>query len=343
MGLLVWQHRAHRGFEYGSGIAKGGKQLTDIDKVPAYWPDSEEVRTDMLDYAFEVEHTDRQLGLMLAELDKRGLLENTIVIVTSDHGMPFPRVKGYAYEDANHIPLAIRWPAGIPAADRTVTDFVDFTDLAPTILDLADISQADSEMAPITGKSWLPLLKSEKQGRIDPARDHVLIGKERTDIGRPHDQGYPIRGIIRDGFLFLKNYEPSRWPAGNPETGYLDTDGSPTKTLILERGRAERTDRFWQLNFGKRPAEELYDLSADPDCVNNLATSSEHITDAALLSEFMENRLKAQGDPRMSGNGAVFDNYIPTSNPGFYERFMKGEKPPTGWVNPTDFEPAPLD
>ncbi len=297
----------------------------------------------MLDYAFEVEHTDRHLGLMLAELEKRGLLENTVVIVTSDHGMPFPRVKGYAYHDSNHIPLAIRWPAGIKKADRVIEDFVNFTDIAPTILELAGIPQKESGMAPISGKSWLPILESEASGQIDPERDHVLIGKERTDIGRPGDVGYPIRGIIRDGFLYLKNYEPDRWPAGNPETGYLDTDGGATKTTILEMGRKDRQNKFWQLNFGKRPAEELYDLKIDSDCANNLATLPSYITDRTLLHDQMTTMLKDQGDPRMFGNGEVFDNYPVTNNPGFYERFMKGEKLNTSWVNPTDFEKEPLD
>ena len=62
----------HRGYEFGSGVAKGGKKLSDIDRVPAYWPDNETVRNDMLDYAFEVEHFDRHLGRMLAELERRG-------------------------------------------------------------------------------------------------------------------------------------------------------------------------------------------------------------------------------------------------------------------------------
>ena len=68
---------------------------------------------------------------------------------------------------------------------------------------------------------------------MQPARDHVLIGQERHDIGRPHDWGYPIRGIVKNDLLYLHNFEPTRWPACNPETGYLNCDGSPTKTHIL--------------------------------------------------------------------------------------------------------------
>jgi N-sulfoglucosamine sulfohydrolase len=266
------------------------------------------------------------------------------VIVTSDHGMPFPRVKGYAYHDSNHVPLAIRWPRGIAKAGRVIEDFVDFTDIAPTILDLAGVAPQASGMAALTGRSWREIFASQKNGQVVASRDHVLVGKERTDAGRPNDVGYPIRGIIRDGFLFLKNYEPSRWPAGNPETGYLDTDGSPTKTLILELGRRNRADKFWQLNFGMRPAEELYDLRRDPDCANNLAADAAHTAVRARLHDAMTAELKAQGDPRMFGRGDVFDRY-PIAQEGsrdFYGRFIRGEKPQAGWVSQSDFEKEPI-
>lgn len=336
----------HRDYEFQSGVNKGGKNLSDIDRVPSYWPDNETIRHDLLDYAYEVEHTDSHLVRMMAELEKRGLLENTVIIVTADHGMPFPRGKGYAYPDSNHVPLAIRWPAGIGKPGRVVDDYVSFIDIAPTMLDLAGIPQERSGMAAITGRSWRPILTSERSGRVEEWRDFALVGKERTDVGRPYDWGYPIRGIVRDDFLFLRNYEPERWPAGNPETGYLDTDASPTKTFLLEAGRKDRADRFWQLNFGMRPAVELYDLGKDPEAVKNLADSEQHRETAVRLESEMTARLEEQGDPRMFGRGEVFDGY-PVSNEAirnYYDRFTGGQldKKSAGWVEPTDFEPAPL-
>ena len=332
----------HRAFEFQSGVSKGGRKLTDIDRVPACWPDEETVRHDMLDYAYEVEHTDRHLGRMLQELESRGLLENTLVIVTSDHGMPFPRAKGYAWPASNNVPLAIRWPRGIQVPGRVVEDFVSFVDLAPTILDFAGCDPGNSGMLPVTGRSLRPILESNRSGRIEPSRDHALVGKERTDVGRPADAGYPIRGIVTHTHLALRNYEPSRWPAGNPESGYPDTDGSPTKSSILQRGRADRSDRFWQLNFGMQPAEALFDLQHDPDCINNLAGTAEHQALLTSLLQRMETELRAQGDPRMSGNGHMFDEYRPTNGAGFHELIMQGKRPPASWLNPSDFEPAPL-
>jgi N-sulfoglucosamine sulfohydrolase len=333
----------HRGYEFGSGVAKGGKQVSDIDRVPGYWPDNDTVRNDMLDYAFEVEHFDRHLGRMLATLEKRGLLENTLVIVTSDHGMPFPRVKGNAYDFANHVPFAAMWKRGIARPGRVADDFISFIDVAPTFIELAGLKWSDTGMAASAGRSLTDIFRSGKSGVIDRTRDHVLIGKERTDIGRPHDWGYPTRGIVQRDWLYLRNFEPARWPAGNPETGYLDCDGGATKTFILDMHRQNPADPHWALCFGLRPAEELYDLRADPDCLRNLASAADAAAARSALTNALFAELQRQGDPRISGHGAVFDEY-PHANRGhvgFYERFMRGEKLTTGWVNETDYERSP--
>lgn len=330
----------HRGYEYGSGVAKGGKKLTDIDRVPGCWPDNETVRNDLLDYAYEVEHFDRHLGRMLAELEKRGQLANTLIIVTSDNGMPFPRSKGNSGEMPNHLPFAVMWPGHIAKPGRTVEDYISFVDIAPTLMEVAGLAWSATGMAPTAGHSLTSIFQSEKSGITDPMRDHVLIGRERNDIGRPHDEGYPIRGIIKGGYVYLENFEPARWPAGNPETGYLDCDGGPTKTFILEAHRKDAGDIFWQRCFGLRPGEEFYDLAHDPDCLNNLALSPQSSSTQSTLREQLLTELRAQADPRMNGQGAVFDQYphANKANLGFYERFMAGEKIATPWVNPTDFE-----
>lgn len=329
-------HEPHRGYEYGAGIKRGGKSIEEIDRVPGYWPDNETVRTDMLDYAFEIEHFDRHLGRMLEVLRQRGDLKNTLVVVTSDNGAPFPRVKGQEYEASNHLPLAIMWPAGIRDPGRTIDSYVSFIDFAPTFLDVAGIPWSESGMASTSGKSLLPIFKKTRAA----IRDHVLIGKERHDVGRPHDWGYPIRGIVKNGWLYLMNYEPTRWPAGNPETGYLNTDGGPTKTIILEGRLGEQTHKYWKLCFGKRPAEELYQIAKDPDCLKNLADSPEHAARKQALHDQLMADLAAQNDPRVQGRGFIFEQYpyADKSHRNFYERYMSGEDIKAGWVNPTDFQ-----
>jgi arylsulfatase A-like enzyme len=336
----------HRAYQAGSGVKLGGKSIDQIDRVPAYWPDTPTVRSDMLDYAFEIEYFDQHLAKIIAAIEKAGQLDNTIIVVTADNGMPFPRSKGTTYEISNHMPLAIRWGAGIAKPGRRVDDYVSFIDFAPTFLDVAGVKEEASGMQKITGHSIVPILRDAAPvaGRVQPGRDYLLIGQERHDTGRPDDVGYPTRGIYRDGFLYLKNFEPSRWPMCDPITGYLNTDGGPTKTLILAQNRQGLNHWIWELNFGLRPAEELYDLKADPDCMVNVIGESRHGARREALSGQLMAELKAQGDPRTEGRGEVFDKYPNAgAQKDFYTRFMKGEKVNAGWVEPTDFEKAGFD
>ncbi len=330
----------HRGYEYGAGVKKGGKKLGDIDHVPAFWPDNDTVRNDMLDYAYEIEWFDQHLGRMIAALEKSGQLDNTLIVVTADNGMPFPRVKGQAYEWSNHLPLAIRWPRGVKNPGRVIEDYVSFIDFAPTFIEVAGVDWSATGMASSPGRSLTDIFNATVGGQVSPARDHVMIGKERHDIGRPDDVGYPIRGIVKGDLLYLQNFEIDRWPAGNPETGYLNTDGSPTKTEILNDRRANGRSLFWTQAFGKRVAEEVFDLRADRECLVNVAGRPDYAAITAALRAQLVTQLKAQGDPRMFGEGELFDRYPYASDDGrdFYNRFIKGEKVRAGWVEEGDFE-----
>ena len=128
----------HRKYEYASSL-KSGRDLSEIDQVPAFFPDNEIVRTDMLDYGMEIEHFDLHIRRMLDILEEKDELDNTLIVVTSDHGMPFPRAKTDAYNYSNHVFLAIMWKSGIKDPGRVVDDYVSFVDLAPTFLDVAGV------------------------------------------------------------------------------------------------------------------------------------------------------------------------------------------------------------
>ena len=285
----------HRPYEEGSGL-RAGKKLADVT-LPKYYPDHKVIRSDMLDYALEVEWFDEHLGRAMKKLEEMGELDNTLLVVTSDHGMPFPRVKGQIYEAAFHIPLAIRWGKNIKPG-RVVDDFINTRDLAPTFLAAAGLPAGST----MTGNSFLDVLKSGKSGIVDPARNLMLAGKERHDLGRPNDWGYPARAIRTPEYLYVRNYEPDRWPAGDPETGYRNVDDSPTKTFLLSS-----FDEYYKLSFGKRPAEELYRIKDDPDCMNNLAKNMDFAMVKRQLQTRMEELLRAEGDPRMLGNSQFFD------------------------------------
>ena len=262
----------------------------------------------MLDYAFEIEWFDKHLRQILDTLEERGELDNTLIMVTSDNGMPFPRMKGQLYEIAYHMPLAAMWKSAIEPG-RIVDDLVNFVDFAPTFLEAAGIGIHSQ----ITGKSLMPIFESSKSGIIDPERTVLISGKERHDICRPGTVGYPIRGIRDHHHLYLRNFEPDRWPAGNPEVYYRNIDDSPTKTRVVEE-KEQGNETYWQLCMGKRPKEELYNIQADPHCITNLAESADHQTIKNALWQKLRKTLKQHGDPRMEGRGHIFDEY-PVTNP----------------------------
>ncbi|MBK1880293.1 sulfatase family protein [Pelagicoccus mobilis] len=330
----------HRKYEYGAGVKYGGFKLEDVPQVPRFWPDTEEVRNDMLDYAFEIEHFDEHLGKILDILDESGELENTIVIVTSDNGMPFPRVKGQEYEYSNHMPFAVMWPQGISAPGRVIDDYISFIDVAPTFLEIAGIDGEAEGMEPITGRSLTPLFYSDRSGRIDPTRDHVLIGKERHDIGRPGNTGYPIRGMFKNGFLYLHNFETDRWPAGHPLTGYMNIDSSPTKTAVLDARYTPSKRMYWQWNVGKRGTHELYNVLEDEDCIHDLSDSPVYQELMDSMKEELFASLREQEDPRMYGNGEIFDQYEFGRDGmiNFFEDLMNGTIEDMGWYNPADVQ-----
>ncbi len=327
----------HRRYEYGSGL-KGGKKLSDIKEVPAFFPDNDIVRTDILDYALEIEYFDSHVSKIIEFLDSKGELDNTLVIVTSDNGMPFPRAKSDEYEYSNHLPLAIMWGKNIKDRGRVIEEYVSFIDIAPTILEAAGIKWKQSGMQETPGVSLLPFF----QGETNDSRDFVLIGKERHDVGRPNDFGYPIRGIVTNGWLYLRNYWPDLWPAGNPECGYSTVDGSPTKTEILKSRHNPETKFYWDWSFGKRPAEELYYLVDDPYCIKNLSNEEKYNAMKDSLRGKMEEELKKQNDPRMFGKGYIFHTYFYTWDPyrNLYEKMVIDKKKIVPiWLNASDIEP----
>ena len=296
----------HRG--YGKDNWKlDGRDLSKVT-VPAYYPDNATIRGDLADYAIEVEWYDKHIGEALQHLQRQDMLDNTLIIATSDHGMPFPRVKGQIYDDGFHVPMAVRWGDKIKPG-RIVTDFITFPDVAPTIMQAAGLALHPQ----MTGQSFLPQLLSNETGRVDPTRDHTLLGKERHDIGRTDGEqlsvGYPARAIRNDKFLYVRNFKPDRWPGGDPKYGLMNCDGSPTKSYLTGLSMADPDFRFYEFSFGKRPQEELYDMNTDPDCMRNLADKTQFAEIKAALWDQLQQELSDQGDPRILGNGDIFDYY----------------------------------
>ena len=310
-------HEPHRDYEFGEGL-RNGKRQEELGEIPPYWPDEELVRTDMLDYAWETEWFDMHLGQMLTILEETGELNNTLVIVTSDNGCPFPRVKGQMYDDDFRLPFAAMW-AGRITGGRQVQDITSFIDLLPTHYELAGVPIPDE----LPGRSLTDILFAETNGVVNPERTRAFMGKERHDVGRENDAGYPVRCIRTPQHLYVRNFEPDRWPAGNPETGFMNVDNSPTKSRILEL-HEQGTDFYFNESFGKRPLEQLFDVVKDPYCMTNLADDEEHQTLKAALWDELQEALRQTGDPRIEGNGDIFDTYeyIPNA-PHSWKNYLK--------------------
>ncbi|MBI2686704.1 MAG: sulfatase [Acidobacteria bacterium] len=286
-------HEPHRGYTKGSGAA-AGKDPAKV-KVPAFLPDTPEVRSDFLDYYQEIEYFDAHLGRMIAAIEKAGELANTLILVCADNGMSFPRSKANLYEYGIHLPAAIAWPYAVPG-NRKIDDLISFRDFAPTFLEAAGLPIP----AAMSGRSFLGTLKS---GRPDPARTQITAGRERHSHARRDNLGYPCRALRTRQYLYIRNFAPDLWPAGDPPF-YADIDNGPSKTVVVNRN-----DKFHDLALAKRPAEELYDIVKDPACLHNLALNPAHTRTAADLRERLETVLKSEGDPRILGTGSIFDSY----------------------------------
>ena len=303
----------HRPYELGSGRESG----MDLDAVPTpdFYPDAEPIRGDIADYYFEVQRWDRDVADVVKLLEDAGVLENTILVMTGDHGMPFPRCKGNLYDWGSRVPLAIRWGRGIQNPGREVTDFVSLTDLAPTFLSAAGVGVPDA----MTGRSLMPIFQSQQEGRVQAARSQIVYGRERhTDCQETGPTGYPSRALRTDEYLYIRNYQSDRWPAGTPrrDEAYKpdawlgDCDNGPTKFFLwANRGYDDVHRRSYDLSFGKRPAEELYVLAADADQVKNVARDPGFAEIKEKLAAQLTDYLKSTGDPRETDAPAEFDAY----------------------------------
>ncbi|MBA7520247.1 Ulvan-active sulfatase [subsurface metagenome] len=299
----------HRKFEANSGA----KQGIDLDKivVPDFLPDVPEIRNDIADYLYEIKWVDQHLEKMIQMLEEKNLLANTIIIVTSDNGMAFPAAKNNLYEYGLHMPLAIRWPKGIQSSGRIVDDLISLTDLAPTLLQCAGLKIPDK----MTGKSLLKIFNSTSSGQIDKSRSYVFAGKERHTVCREGDLPYPQRSVRDYRYLYIRNLEPERWPAGSPYTEschgwiYGDIDLSPSQSYLLDHQTEPGVKELFDLAMAKRPAEELYDIIKDPSCLKNLISEKKYAKDKKRLSKVLDKYLIETEDPRAFSMNNYWDNF----------------------------------
>ncbi len=322
----------HRTWERGSG-----KALWDIDpdslkgRLPAFLPDVHDVREDAGDYLGECLAVDHGLGVLIKELERIDELDRTLLVVSGDHGIPgMPRAKCNLYDIGCEVALAIRWPDTVNKG-RIVEDFVNIMDLAPTFCEAAGTPVPPS----MTARSLMPLLQDNRSGQIESTRDFVVTGRERHVA---HARGgflpYPQRALREADFIYIINFEPDRWPMGDPKglddlsapapdfqsliddtmVTYRDLDGSPTKAWMIHHREDHDVEPLYQLAFGKRPREELYDLRKDPDYMNNIATDPDYAEVRTRMEARLLSILETEDDPRLMEQPCRYE-YEPYAGP----------------------------
>ncbi|GMU23093.1 MAG: sulfatase [Phycisphaerae bacterium] len=312
----------HRKWVRGSG-----KALWNIDpdvlkgRMPPFLPDVPTVREDLADYLGEVQAFDASLGVLIDELKAAGLYENTLIVASGDHGPPgFPHGKCNLYDFGTRVALAIAGP-GVTGG-RVVDDFVSLPDVTPTFLEAGGVKVPDV----VTARSLWPVLKSDRNGQVDPGRTAVFLGRERhVALAREDALPYPQRGIRTADYLFIINFRPDRYPLGDPyrldsdeapsaeeltENTFVtlaDEDQGPTKAWIVEHRNHPEWRRYYQHAYGKRPREELFDLKKDPHQMNNVANDQAYARIADALRERLLAELRRTGDPRLIDQGTFFE------------------------------------
>jgi uncharacterized sulfatase len=195
-----------------------------------------------------------------------------------------------------------------------VDDLVSLIDLAPTLLELGGATRPDG----MSARSLTGVLHSDRSGQVDPARTWVITGRERhVAEARDGNLPYPNRALRTTDYLYIRNFKPDRWPMGRPKgvteteapaaealagdtrVAFADMDASPTKAWLIAHRNEPEWHWYYEYAFGKRPAEELYDLRTDPDQVKNVAGDPAYAGARRALSDRLMKILTEAGDPRL--------------------------------------------
>lgn len=299
----------HRPFEDSSWLKNGYsmKQAT----VPGFLPQSDVIKSDLLDYATEISWFDAQLVKCMDELRRIGELDNTIIIVTADNGMSFPYAKANCTDAGIHVPMAICWGKKIRQG-QVIEALVSSIDLAPTILEAAGL-QAEHVLS---GQSLLPLLNGNPKTYT---ADAVYAGRERHSFSRYNNLGYPMRSVRWKQYLLIRNFHPERWPAGDPlevaqdqsqHDAFYDIDDGPSKEYLVEHRNDTRVLAYFNAAMGaKRPEYELYDLKKDSSCMHNVVGKQNYAGTFSAMKKKLNDKLKETGDTRLGDNPEIWETY----------------------------------
>lgn len=276
---LVDPHKPFYGSKKDQHNPKPSKVFKASDiVVPGFLPDLPEIREELAQYYSSVRRADDALGQVMLALKQSGLEDNTVVFFVSDHGMPLPFAKTNLYHHSTHTPWLVRHPSVIQAGGVDEQHMISAIDFYPTICELLDIAPK----GPLDGRSIMPLLRGEKQ-------------KGRTQVFKEFHENagatpLPMRAVQNERYVYVFN----PWHHGKSNfksaTLYTQTFRTMSKSKLPEVVKRKNI-------FLRRPLEELYDISKDPNCLNNLAGSIEKKDLLLSMREQLLNHMKEHGDP----------------------------------------------
>jgi arylsulfatase A-like enzyme len=263
--LSVGFFETHREFFHPSSPKKANYMLP-----PPNLPDTPETRKDMAAFHASARSLDQGVGTVLDALDATGIAENTLVICTTDHGIPFPGGKATLHDRGLGVMLILRGPGDFTGG-KAIDALVSHIDLFPTVCDLVGVSHPEW----LQGESLLPLVT----GKVTEIRDALFAEKTY------HVAYEPERCVRTHRWKYIRRFDDYPWPV------LANTDDSPSKDLLLANGWAKRPI----------PTEQLYDLVFDPNEARNVADDPA----VADVLEEMRGRLEAwmreTRDPLLDG------------------------------------------
>lgn len=287
-------HRSFRTKQYFWNLFEDGKLLDpdpDLIVVPDYMPDIPKVREDMQEYYASVQVSDACAGGIIRALERSGLLHETLIIYTSDNGMPMYRSKASAYPSGTHMPLAIVGP-GVQDG-RIVDQVVSLTDLMPTMLDALNLPIPST----VQGESLWPWLSGS-----GPLPDRQYVFTEYNSHGPNLQEAFPQRAVTDGRWYYILNLDPTK-PQKMPDdligAGAWRNEAYPAILAAADQ-YPEKVKLLTDMLEGRRPAEELYDLQSDPWAMHNLAGDPEHAVMLEKLRRLVSERRERHGDIQRS-------------------------------------------
>ncbi len=272
-------------------------------RIPAYQPDTPEIRDDLARYHDYMALLDAQIAAKLQDLEKAGLAENTIVFYYGDNGGVLPRSKRFLQQSGTNVPLIVYYPAKwrhlAPAQPGSrIKDPVCFADFAPTVLSLAGAKIPDY----MQGRAFAGSAKAAPNEFVFCTRDRM---DERYDM---------MRSVMDRRWLYIRNFRPDL-----PYVQRLDymfkARGYQSWARVAAEGKlTPATAKFW----GTKPTEELYDMDADSDNVNNLAGDPAQRENLERMRAALQRHTIEVNDNGFLPEGSANEGYDESRQPGAY-------------------------